>query len=295
MNGLSLLVSASCLGVAGVLIGVQGWFEPAPSLRRVVARLDRYGGPTNGPGSTDTDRLGPVHRVATALGSRRRIMPSSTDLRLVDRSAEQHVLRLAYAATAGLLVPPIVLSFLQVVGVVSLGLYVPTLLGLICAGVGPMAVHSALVEEARAVRTDLRYQVSAYLDVVTMLLAGNTGYEGALEQASHSGDGRLFVELRRRMRESGARGSSLTDALKVTGSQLGVDELVQVAATAALSAAEGAPVAKTLSAKCATLRNALATEQESEARLRTSRLTTPIVGMALIFMGLVIYPALSFS
>jgi hypothetical protein len=79
------------------------------------------------------------------------------------------------------------------------------------------------------------------------------------------------------------------------GIDLGLDELEQVAATAALSAAEGAPVARTLSAKCATLRMALATEQESEARLRTSRLTTPIVGMALIFMALVIYPALSFS
>ena len=54
-------------------------------------------------------------------------------------------------------------------------------------------------------------------------------------------------------------------------------------------------MARTLAAKCATLRSALASEQESEARLRTSRLTTPIVGMALIFMGLVIYPALSFS
>ena len=97
------------------------------------------------------------------------------------------------------------------------------------------------------------------------------------------------------MRESGARGMSLTEALRRTGTELGLDELEQVAATAALSAAEGAPVARTLAAKCATLRSALATEQESEARLRTSRLTTPIVGMALIFMALVIYPALSFS
>ena len=55
------------------------------------------------------------------------------------------------------------------------------------------------------------------------------------------------------------------------------------------------PVARTLAAKCATLRSALATEQEAEARLRTSRLTTPIVGMALIFMALVIYPALSLT
>ena len=74
-----------------------------------------------------------------------------------------------------------------------------------------------------------------------------------------------------------------------------VEQLEQIAATAALSAAEGAPVARTLAAKCATLRTALSTEQELEARLRTSRLTTPIVGMALIFMGLVIYPALTFS
>jgi Flp pilus assembly protein TadB len=156
-------------------------------------------------------------------------------------------------------------------------------------------VHTATIERAAVVRTDLRYQVSAYLDVVTMLLAGNTGYEGALEQAAHAGDGRLFAELRRRMRESGARGSSLTDALHRTGRELGLDELEQIAATAALSAAEGAPVARTLAAKCATLRTALSSEQESEARLRTSRLTTPIVGMALIFMALVIYPALSFS
>jgi Flp pilus assembly protein TadB len=164
-----------------------------------------------------------------------------------------------------------------------------------CALLGPFVVHTALVERASAARTDLRYQVSAYLDVVTMLLAGNSGYEGALQQAAQAGDGRLFVELRRRMRESGARGASLTDALRRTGEDLGLDELRQIAATAALSAAEGAPVARTLASKCATLRSALATEQESEARLRTSRLTTPIVGMALIFMGLVIYPALSFS
>ena len=68
-----------------------------------------------------------------------------------------------------------------------------------------------------------------------------------------------------------------------------------MAAITALSSAEGAPVARTLAAKCSTLRSTLATEQESEARLRTSRLTAPIVGMALIFMALVIYPALSFS
>jgi len=191
--------------------------------------------------------------------------------------------------------PPLAIALLQAAGVVGLGVYAPLLLGLGGAVLGPVLLHAATVDRAERVRTDLRFQVSAYLDVVTMLLAGNSGYEGALEQAAHAGDGRLFAELRRRLRESGARGASLTEALQRTGAELGIDELQQVAATAALSAAEGAPVARTLSAKCATLRSALATEQEAEARLRTSRLTSPIVGMALIFMALVIYPALSFA
>ena len=97
------------------------------------------------------------------------------------------------------------------------------------------------------------------------------------------------------MREVGATGKSLVEALSTTADDLGLVELQQVASTTALSSAEGAPVARTLAAKCSTLRSTLATEQESEARLRTSRLTAPIVGMALIFMALVIYPALSFS
>ncbi len=205
------------------------------------------------------------------------------------------MVRLGSAALTGLLAPGLVVTGLQRAGVIGLSWFAPIAAALLAATLAPCLVHLATIERSEAVRTDLRYQVSAYLDVVTMLLAGNTGYEGALEQASRAGDGRLFVELRRRMRESAARGASLTDALQRTGAELGLEELEQVAATAALSAAEGAPVARTLAAKCATLRTALATEQESEARLRTSRLTTPIVGMALIFMALVIYPALSFS
>jgi Flp pilus assembly protein TadB len=208
---------------------------------------------------------------------------------------EQHVTYLCSAAVIGLLVPGLLVGALQRSGLVGLNWFVPVAFAVLCAPVAAVIVHLTTVERAAVVRTDMRYQLSAYLDVVTMLLAGNTGYEGALEQASCAGDGRLFVEVRRRMRESAARGASLTDALHQTGTDLGLDELEQVAATAALSAAEGAPVARTLAAKCATLRTALATEQESEARLRTSRLTTPIVGMALIFMALVIYPALSFS
>lgn len=296
MNPLALTIVSSGLAVAGLLMMISGWIEPAPSLARTIEHLRRPGevtvGATHRPKPAAHRLLAPIVRELTL---RPRLVPSTTELRLVNRTVEQHVISLVGAAVVGLVAPPLVLSALQTAGLVDVSFVIPVIAGLAGAAGGPLLVHATLVERAAVERSDLRYQVSAYLDVVTMLLAGNSGYEGALEQGAHAGDGRLFVELRRRMRESGTRGSTLTDALALVGRDLGLDELEQVAATAALSAAEGAPVARTLAAKCATLRSALSTEQESEARLRTSRLTTPIVGMALIFMALVMYPALSFS
>lgn len=293
MSGAAAISLLTVLAVAGAMLALSGWMQPSPSLRRVIEDLQRPG--STGMSATGLGRRRVVSSLVVTAKRHPRLLPTDPQLVLAGRSLEQHLLQLVLAGLAGLVAPPLLIGVLQAAGVIGLGWFVPVAVALAAAVLGPLLVHTATLERAAAVRTDLRYQVSAYLDVVTMLLAGNTGYEGALEQAGHAGDGRLFAELRRRMRESAARGLSLTDALERAGRELGLDELEQIAATAALSAAEGAPVARTLAAKCATLRTALSTEQESEARLRTSRLTTPIVGMALIFMGLVIYPALSFS
>ena len=294
MSGVGAVTVLTLIGVAGLLVAAYGWMQPAPSLQQVMSHLQR-GSSSGEQGSSASGSGRFTGPLVDALRGLPRLLPSDAELALVGRPLEQHVAWLVLAAVVGFVAPPLALSVLQGAGVVSLGWFVPLLAAIGGAVLGPFVVHTATVDQAEQVRSDLRYQVSAYLDVVTMLLAGNTGYEGALEQAAHAGDGRLFAELRRRMRESGARGSSLTEALRQTGADFGLDELDQIAATAALSAAEGAPVARTLAAKCATLRSALATEQESEARLRTSRLTTPIVAMALIFMALVIYPALSLT
>ncbi len=94
------------------------------------------------------------------------------------------------------------------------------------------------------------------------------------------------------MREVSATGRSLVDALALVAADFGLVELEQVAATASLSAAEGAPVARSLSAKCATLRSTLAADEEAQARIRNDKVTPPLVGMALLFMALIIYPAL---
>jgi tight adherence protein C len=312
MSPIGGLVALTGVAVVGVLLMVSALLQPAPPLERVIAHLQR-GGQRTGTGSID--RANPTLQPSLGMASigesttARRLLaplitvalrhpkavPTAAQLAVVGRTFERHVALLATGSSLGLVGPAVVLALLQFAGVIGLAWFAPAIVAVAGSVLVPVLIHSSTIERANVIRSDLRYQVSAFLDVVTMLLAGNTGYEGALEQAALAGDGRLFVELRRRMREAGARGVSLTDALENVGAELGLEELERIAAAAALSAAEGAPVARTLAAKCASLRSALATEQETEARLRTSRLTTPIVGMALIFMSLVIYPALSFS
>jgi Flp pilus assembly protein TadB len=216
-------------------------------------------------------------------------------LRLIGRSVDVHVGMLILAAIAGVIVPAVVLGALQVLGVIGLGMWIPAAVSIVVAVTIVLVVHSDAMARSAGVAVDLRHQLGAYLDMVTMLLAGNSGYEGALDQAARAGDGLLFVELRRRMREVSTTGTSLVVALERVADDYGIVELEQVAATATLSAAEGAPIARSLAAKCSTLRSTLAAEQEAAARVRTDKVTPPLVGMALLFMALIIYPALTLN
>jgi tight adherence protein C len=268
----------------------SGWRPPQPRLEDAIAHLHRSpsGGRRQHPGLAA--RIG---SFAQGSGISAATMAWSRPLRLVGRSVEVHVGLIVIAALAGLIAPSLLLGGLQLAGVVSIAVWIPAAMSLTAAVVAPVLVHSDTMTRSAVVRVDLRHQLGAFLDMVTMLLAGNSGYEGALAQAARAGDGLLFHELRRRMREVGATGHSLVGALALVADDYGIVELEQVAATATLSAAEGAPVARSLAAKCSTLRSTLAAEQEAEARVRNDKITPPLVGMALLFMALIIYPALN--
>lgn len=291
MRSTGLVVACGLTAVLAVALIVTGWRQPKPSLGQAMRRLHRA------PVAIPVDRGD--RGVMTALGGlpmlRRlteRHLGSTTSLRLIGRSPETHVSYLVAAALAGLLVPSLVASLLTLTGIASIGLVVPAALSIVAAVLAPTIVHVAATSAADDVRIDLRHQLSAYLDMVTMLLAGNTGHEGALDQAASAGDGLLFRELRRRMREVATTGDSLVRALSLVAADYELAELEQVASATALSAAEGAPVARTLAAKCSTLRSTLAADQEARARVRNDKVTPPLVGMALLFMALIIYPAL---
>lgn len=295
MRTTGILLVLGVVFVTGAWLAVTGWRQPRPSLDRAIRRLRRVPPPSPSQPTGAGSLVSSIGRAVrgSVVGSRGEGW--SRPLRLIDRTVEQHVGALVLGGLAALVVPSLVLSLLQAADVVSIGRWIPMGIGLVAAIVVPLLIQSDAIARSAAVHRDLRHQLGAYLDMVTMLLAGNSGYEGALGHAARAGDGLLFRELRRRMREVSATGRSLVEALALVADDLGLVELEQVAATAALSAAEGAPVARSLSAKCATLRSTLASDEEAEARIRNDKVTPPLVGMALLFMALIIYPALNLN
>lgn len=277
------LITIVLVGSIGVVVVISCYSLPRGHLRQVVAGIGR---PPASRRLSVTRRS--LMRRAGSAALVRRIDPGVLGLLEIDPERLTAQL-LALGATAG-----------AVVGAMSMvasidGLLPPWSPVVITVGIGvlvPVIRYVVLVARARTIHIELRHQLAGYLDLVTIVIAGNIGYEAALRIAADSGDGRLFGAVRHRIREATAAGRSAIDALYAVGDDLGLDELGQVASTIELAATEGSPVVRTLSATCATLRSTLAAEHEAEARLRTSRLTAPLIGMALIFMGLVVYPAL---
>lgn len=288
MTPVAQVAAATVLGSIGVWLVVTGLGQRRPALSRMTAHLARPNTVTVS--AVAGDGWSRVGRFV--YGTRRFPRSVLSDLRLVERPPEAHAAYLVVAAVCGLFVPTVVWSAVQVTGLVSISTVLPLLVSVAAGVVAPLLVQVTMRDRAGKIRSDLRYQLSAYLDVVTMLLAGNVGNEGSLRQAAQAGDGRLFVELRRRILIAETSNRSLVSALAQLGDQLDLVELQQIAASAALGATAGAPVGRSLAAKCATLRSTLSSEQETEARVRTNKITMPLVAMSLLFMILVVYPAL---
>jgi hypothetical protein len=273
-------ILAGAVLATGLSLVASMWRRP--TLATVVASLDpTRAGATSGPigvGGAWSTRFGGVDDAALAV---------------IDRNRRQHSVLLMSAFAGGGAVPLIALGVGHAARLVAVPMFLPPAVALVGALTAVAAVQRSTLDAVAAIRADLRHQLSAYLDVVTMLVAGDTGHETALEQAAAVGEGRLFEELRPSLRDVGARGHSLVGALDDVARRCGLVELEQIAGALDLAASDGAPIVRSLTARTATLRTTAASEQEMEARLRTSRLTGPTVGMALVFMALVVYPALA--
>lgn len=279
------------VGVSLVLAGMR----PAPvALSRALAEIDRRPSrvlPLDGPGL----RRGALARLlseslaATTLGERV-TNQLAADLRITETTAAEHLAARAALAITGLVWAPTTVALMRLGGVdLSFGL--PIWLSVALMPVGFLYPGLAVRGRAADRRRAFRHALSAFLDVVSISLAGGRGVESALHDAAASGQGWAFDAIRNSLLEAQLLGETPWAGIARLGVELDVPELGELAASASLAGSEGARVRASLAAKARSLRLRGLTEIEAAAQAASERMSLPIVALMLGFIVFIAYPA----
>ncbi|WP_020663120.1 type II secretion system F family protein [Amycolatopsis benzoatilytica] len=239
---------------------------------------------------TATLRFGALASVLRRTG-----LPGASvrrDLRVIGREPDAHLAAKALLATAGLLAPWALQAGLAVLGA-SPDLAIPAAgtAGLAAAGfVGPdLAVRA----RATRVRREFRAALSAFLDLVSITLAGGAGVESALVAAAAAGHGPSFDRIRHALREAPTARTTPWRMLHRLGEELDVGELKELAASISLAGTEGARIRASLAAKADALRAHQISDAEAEAHAATERMALPVTLLFLGFLAFIAYPAVT--
>ncbi|MPZ52637.1 MAG: hypothetical protein GEU79_07875 [Acidimicrobiia bacterium] len=213
-------------------------------------------------------------------------------LRLIDKTPQQYGAEKVSSALLLLLVFLGAGVILIVMGF-ALPWYLVVGLGLGGGVLGWVIPDLQLNTRAVRRRTELRYQLSAFLDLTVMMMSAGTGLETALMAAANAGDGWLFRELRVALSRAARIGQSPWDAFDHLGSELDDPDLHGVAAAARLAGGSGALIRDSIATRAETLRSRLHSELESAAEESVLKRQVPVTLMVFSIMVYLIYGALS--
>jgi pilus assembly protein TadC len=216
-------------------------------------------------------------------------------LRALGKPIEAHAFEKLLGGIAGLFIPVMFSLAVTAAGVsVSPGVIVALAVGLSLAGF--MYPDLGLSNQIERRRRDFRHSLSAYLDLVTIILAGGGGLETALQTSADLGDGRAFAEIRDALRRARLTSRTPWDVFDDLGEELGVDELRELAAAAHLAGDQGARIRASLAAKADSMRASQTAAIEAQAEAATEKMLLPVVGMVvgmILFIGFGVVQAIS--
>lgn len=286
-----MMVLAAGVGVGLWLLAV--WlFPPPPPLATLISSLTATPAPPPILATSDGGwavRMGrPFVSVLRSLG-----LPGPgliKDLAVTGRSIEVHLAEKAALALTGLLLPTAV-EVLLALGGRALPWLVPLAGSVLLAVLGFLLPDATARAEAAQRRSAFRHALSAYLNLIHILLTGGAGVDGALSDAVSVGRGWSFQQLRRALTTAHLTRTTPWAALGQLGEELDVTELSELAASLSLAGTEGAKIRASLAAKAAALRTKGGTEAEKQANSATERMVMPGVLMGLGFVFFIFCPA----
>jgi tight adherence protein C len=288
---LSLLGLCAGLGIVLVVAGMRSRRTP------LLAEMRRYDpNAVLADGAGRRDEAAPVGALALVGSSLDRfLLPRSgaarkaQDLAVTDRTFERHCAAIAAATLIGITVAVFGSGLLLTVG---WHLSVATVVVLAMVG-GVAGISLPTVELRRsAARARERFLrgLSCWLELVALAQAGGMGVEGALDAAGRISPDRAFSRIRHALERARHSGTTPWDEMGRLGTEIGVDELSELAGSLSLAGTEGARIRSSLTAKSASLRRRQMSAAASRANSTTERLFLPSIILMVGFMVFLMYP-----
>ncbi|WKX70957.1 type II secretion system F family protein [Streptomyces sp. XD-27] len=212
------------------------------------------------------------------------------DLNVLERSWEAFLATKVLLAAAGLFFGPFIFAIVWTLGFGSSPV-IPLWLALFFAGLFFMLPDLEVKRDAADKRRDLRRVIGAYLDLVSMNLAGGRGLPEALMAAAEISDGWALRRVRNTLADARITGISQWQALGNLGEELGVEELKDLSASLALVADDGAKVRESLASRAETMRHRELAEIEGSAGEKSQSMLVAQLLLCAGFLVFLIFPA----
>jgi Flp pilus assembly protein TadB len=207
------------------------------------------------------------------------------DLAIMDRGWEAFLVTKIGLAAVGFLLAPLCYVAAWYAGY-HVSVLVPVWLALTLALVFFMLPDMEVRRDAKLRRADFRRVVAAFLDLVSMNLAGGRGLPEAIMSAAEISDSWAVLRIRNALTAARLSGQTQWAALSALGTTLGVDELIDLGHALALTADDGAKIRQSLAARAETMRRRELAEIESKAGQQSQSM---LVAQLLLCTGFLIY------
>jgi Flp pilus assembly protein TadB len=213
------------------------------------------------------------------------------NLSLIGKSFENYLATKVLLSLFGFLLGPILLILANVAGF-HVTFVLPIWIGLVLAGVFFFLPDLEVKQKADARRQDFRHAIGAFLDLVSMNLAGGRGVPEALMAASEIGSGWALGRIRDALAGARITGQTPWQALGGLGEEIRVDELRDLAAALSLVSEDGAKVRESLSARAASLRRRELADLEGQAGEKSQSMLVAQMLLCAGFLVFLTYPVI---
>jgi tight adherence protein C len=183
-------------------------------------------------------------------------------------------------------------TFLPVAESLGLAPITPVWLWLAAAAGGFFLPEAMLKRRAEGRRRRMREDLVHFAELLSLAVSAGLGVEGAVDQAAASGEGPLFDELRRLLREARLRGESASATMSRLPAEVGLADAESLAAAIGASADHGTAITQALRAQARALRERRRLELVEASERAQVRMLLP-VGLLILpaFFVVVLYPA----